>query len=70
MKEIIELLNTAECELDDAYNTLPEYNANTDSRGYIDAARNTIYVLKEQVEEMSKKAIAFEKGLNLYNRKN
>ena len=70
MKEIIELIESAECELDDAINTLPDYNANTDTRGYIDSARNTLYVLKEEVESMKAKAEAFEKGLDLYNRKN
>jgi len=70
MKEILELLNTLECELDDSVNCLPEYSANTDSRGYIDGARNTLYVLKEKVEEVVEKANAFEKGLDLYNRKN
>ena len=70
MKEILELINNIECELDDSVNCLPEYSANTDSRSYIDGARNTLYVLKEKVEEIVEKANAFEKGLNLYNRKN
>ena len=48
-KEILELLNTLECELDDSVNCLPEYSANTDSRGYIDGARNTLYVLRENL---------------------
>ena len=52
MKEILELLNTLECELDDATNTLPDYNANTDSRGYIDSGKNTLYVIKEKIEEI------------------
>ena len=70
MNEILELLNTLECELDDATNTLPEYDANTDSRGYIDAGKNTLYVLKEKIEVVISKAEAFNKSLNLYNRKN
>ena len=70
MKEILELINNIECELDDSVNCLPEYSANTDSRSYIDGARNTLYVLKEKVEEVIEKANAFEKGLDLYNRKN
>ncbi len=70
MKEILELINNIECELDDSVNCLPEYSANTDSRSYIDGARNTLYVLKEKVEEIVEKASAFEKGLDLYNRKN
>jgi len=70
MKEILELLNTLEGELDDATNTLPEYDANTDSRGYIDSGKNTLYVLKEKIEVVISKAEAFNKSLNLYNRKN
>jgi len=70
MKEILELINNIECELDDSVNSLPEYSSTTDSRGYIDGARNTLYVLKEKVEEIIEKANAFEKGLDLYNRRN
>ena len=70
MNEILELLNTLEGELDDATNTLPEYDANTDSRGYIDSGKNTLYVLKEKIEVVISKAEAFNKSLNLYNRKN
>lgn len=70
MKELLELINNIECELDDSVNSLPDYSANTDSRGYIDGARSTLYVLKEKVEEIVEKANAFEKGLDLYNRKN
>ena len=51
MKEILELLNTLECELDDATNTLPDYNANTDSRGYIDSGKNTLYVIIDKIEK-------------------
>lgn len=68
MKEILELINEIECELDDSVNSLPEYSSTTDSRSYIDGARNTLYVLKEKVEELSKKEKAFERGLNLYNK--
>jgi len=70
VKEILELINEIECELDDSVNSLPEYSSTTDSRSYIDGARNTLYVLKEKVEEVIEKANAFEKGLDLYNRKN
>ncbi len=56
MKEILELINEIECELDDSVNCLPEYSANTDSRSYIDGARNTLYVLKEKMEKIVKEA--------------
>ena len=69
VKELLELINDIECELDDSVNCLPEYSANTDSRSYIDGARNTLYVLKEKVESIITKSEAFEKSLDLYNRK-
>ena len=53
MKELLELINTLEGELDDAVNCLPEYNSNTDSRGYIDAGRNTVYELKNKLEKLN-----------------
>ena len=56
MKEILELINEIGCELDDSVNCLPEYSANTDSRSYIDGARNTLYVLKEKMEKIVKEA--------------
>ena len=50
-KEILDKLIEIECQLDDAMNTLPEYNANVDSQGYIDGARCDLYYLKEEVEK-------------------
>ena len=44
MKEILELINEIECELDDSVNYLPDYNENTVSSGYIDGACNTLYI--------------------------
>ena len=45
LKEILSRLELIEGELDDATNTLPEYNANSDSRGYIDGAKCELYHL-------------------------
>ena len=70
MKEILELIYTLEGELDDGYYQLPDYNANSDGKSCVDSARNTLYELKQKVEELSKKEKAFEKGLNLYNKEN
>ena len=50
-KEILDRLVDIESQLDDAMNTLPEYNANVDSQGYIDGARCDLYYLKEEVEK-------------------
>ena len=50
-KQILNQLTIIEGQLDDAMNTLPEYNANVDSQGYIDGARCDLYYLKEEVEK-------------------
>ena len=50
-KLILQQFTFLECQLDDAMNTLPEYNANVDSQGYIDGARCDLYYLKEEVEK-------------------
>ena len=50
-KEILDRLVDTESQLDDAMNTLPEYNANVDSQGYIDGARCDLYYLKDEIEK-------------------
>ena len=52
-KEILDLVNTLECELDDAYNCLPDYRANVDSQSCIDYARSTLYDLKDKLEKLN-----------------
>ena len=54
VNEIINKLEEIEGSLDDAYYSLPEYEANSDSSSYIDSARNELYVLKENVEKYSR----------------
>ena len=49
-KEILDKLIEIEGQLDDAMKTLPEYNANVDSQGYIDGARCDLYYLKDEIE--------------------
>ena len=51
LKEIINLLENIEGSLDDAYYSLPEYNANEDGRSYIDGARDELYNLKDSIEK-------------------
>ena len=51
LKEILVELEIIEGTLDDAFYSLPEYNANEDSRSYIDGARDELYNLKESVEK-------------------
>ena len=63
-KKILETLTSIESQLDDAMNTLPEYNANVDSQGYIDGARCDLYYLKDEIE----KAIITDKQLDPIDR--
>ena len=50
LKEILSKLELIEGELDDATNSLPDYNANSDSRGYVDGAKCELYHLKDEIE--------------------
>ena len=52
IKEIINELEEIEGSLDDAFYSLPEYNANEDSRSYVDSARSELYVLKDNLERV------------------
>ena len=63
-KQVLDKLTEIEGQLDDAMNTLPEYNANVDSQGYIDGARCDLYYLKDEIE----KAIITEKKLDPIDR--
>ena len=64
LQDILDKLIEIEGQLDDAMNTLPEYNANVDSQGYIDGARCDLYYLKDEIE----KAILTEKKLDPIDR--
>ena len=50
-QKILDMLMEIEGELDDAYYSLPDYNANSDSQSYIDGARCTLYHLKDEIEK-------------------
>ena len=63
-QKILDTLTSIESQLDDAMNTLPEYNANVDSQGYIDGARCDLYYLKDEIE----KAIITDKQLDPIDR--
>jgi len=52
LKEILSRLELIEGELDDATNTLPDWNGNTDCRGYVDGAKCELYHLKDSIERM------------------
>ena len=50
-QKILDMLIEIEGQLDDAYYSLPDYNANMDSQSYIDGARCTLYHLKDEIEK-------------------
>lgn len=50
LNEILKKLITIENELDDATNSLPEWNGNSDSRSNIDGAKCELYHLKDEIE--------------------
>ena len=51
IKEIVTKLESIEGSLDDAFYTLPDYNANSETREYIDTARTEIDYLKYVIEK-------------------
>ena len=55
---ITELLNELEQEINDGYNTLPDYQTNDESKTYIIGAQSTLYELQKQITEL-------EQGLRL-----
>ena len=64
IKEIINKLEEIEGSLDDAFYSLPEYNANTDSRNYIDSARTDLdylkYVIEKQESNLPKPTVEYD----------
>ena len=50
-EEILEMLVEIEGQLDDAYYSLPEYDANSDGKSHIDGARWDLYHLKDTIEK-------------------
>ena len=54
LKELLDLMYSLEGELDDAYYSLPDYNANSDGKSSLDGARCTLYELKSQMEKMKR----------------
>ena len=55
---ITELLNELEQELNDGYNTLPDYQSNDEGKTYFNGAQGTLYELQKQITEL-------EQGLRL-----
>ena len=55
---IEQLINTLEQEINDGYNTLPDYQANNEGKTYVNSAQATLYELQKQIKEL-------EQGLRL-----
>ena len=51
LKQILDRLVDIEGQLDVAYYNLPEYDANSEGKGYIDGARCDLYHLKDDIEK-------------------
>jgi len=49
-KKILEMLEEIECQLDDSFNSLPEWDGNSEGRSSLDGARNDLYNLKDEIE--------------------
>ena len=62
--KIKQLLNTLEQEINDGYNTLPDYQTNDEGKTYINGAQATLYELQKQVEEL-KQGLRLGKNFSL-----
>ena len=58
IKKIKNLIETLEQEINDGYNTLPDYETNNEGKTYINGAQATLYELQKQIKEL-------EQGLRL-----
>ena len=58
---IEQLITTLEQELNDGYNTLPDYQANDEGKTYVNGAQATLYELQKQITELKQ---GLEQGKN------
>ena len=58
---IEQLITTLEQEINDGYNTLPDYQANDEGKTYVNGAQATLYELQKQVAELKQ---GLEQGKN------
>ena len=61
---IEQLINTLEQEINDGYNTLPDYQANNEGKTYVNSAQATLYELQNQVAEL-KQGLRLGKNFSL-----
>jgi len=59
--KIEQLITTLEQEINDGYNTLPDYQANNEGKTYVNSAQATLYELQKQVAELKQ---GLEQGKN------
>ena len=52
IKKIKQLLDTLEQEINDGYNTLPDYETNNEGKTYVNSAQATLYELQKQLETL------------------
>ena len=52
IEKIKELLETLEQEINDGYNTLPDYETNNEGKTYVNSAQATLYELQKQLETL------------------
>ena len=61
---IEQLITTLEQEINDGYNTLPDYQTNNEGKTYINGAQATLYELQKQVAEL-KQGLRLGKNFSL-----
>jgi len=61
IEKIKELLETLEQEINDGYNTLPDYETNNEGKTYVNSAQATLYELQKQITELKQ---GLEQGKN------
>ena len=52
IKKIKNLIETLEQEINDGYNTLPDYETNNEGKTYVNSAQATLYELQKQLETL------------------
>ena len=62
--KIEQLITTLEQEINDGYNTLPDYQANNEGKTYVNSAQCTLYELQKQVLEL-KQGLKLGKNFSL-----
>jgi hypothetical protein len=58
---IEQLMETLEQEINDGYNTLPDYETNNEGKTYVNSAQCTLYELQKQVLKLKQ---GLEQGKN------